>query len=59
MVEVRLKTANGPMVISEAGVPIEEILAALPEGWTVHVEDWNLGVKRDDGRWAYPLSRLE
>lgn len=55
-IEVVLESANGPKVIAGPDVAVEEILRALPAGWTVHEDDWSNQVKLSDGRLAYPLS---
>lgn len=57
MIEVELDSAAGPRVLVSGDADHDEILAELPEGWTVHVDDWSNGVRTDSGGWSYPLSR--
>jgi hypothetical protein len=56
-IEVFLDGANGPKVHAPSRVTPEEILAALPKGWTIHDDDWSNGVGIGSGRVSYPLSR--
>ena len=56
-VDVELDSPNGPRVRVPAGLEHADILGELPDGWTVHPDDWNNGVKLFDGRFSYPLSR--
>jgi hypothetical protein len=42
------------MVVVSGDYEPEEVLASLPQGWTIH--DWSNGVKLGAKRWAYPLS---
>lgn len=55
-IRVELDSVVGPRVIVRDDVAHEEILAELPNGWTVHDDDWLNGVKLASGAWAYPLS---
>ena len=55
-IQIELNSANGPKVVAPKSASAEEILAALPQGWTVHDDDWTNQV--DCGSdYAYPLSR--
>lgn len=56
-VEVEFDSPVGPRAIYWDDLDTQEIEAALPEGWTVHVDDWQLAVHLTDGRWSVPLSR--
>lgn len=56
-IEVELESAVGPRVMIWGDADHEEIEAELPVGWRVHDEDWNNGVRLDDGvGWSYGLS---
>jgi hypothetical protein len=56
-IDTELESPNGPRVRVTGEAAHEEILSALPDGWTVHDDDWSNGVKLTDGSWSYPLSR--
>lgn len=56
-VTVRLDGPNGPKATYLRTTTIEEVLAALPAGWTVHEADWSNAVQIDDLTWSVPLTR--
>lgn len=56
--EVELDSPNGPRVIVY-GHTRDEVLAALPAGYTIHTDDWCNGVQLAGGAWSYPLSAAE
>jgi hypothetical protein len=58
-VDVVLDSANGPKALYLGSLEIEEVLAALPAGWTVHEADWSNAVQIDDLTWSVPLTRVE
>jgi hypothetical protein len=58
-IEVSLDSVNGPKVVASTEAGVEEILSALPDGWTVNDDDWGNGVTLSGGRIAYPLSEAE
>lgn len=58
-VEVILESANGPKVIVTGDLDAETVERELPEGWHVHPDDWNNGIKIAPKTYSYPLSRIE
>lgn len=58
-IRIELDSPNGPRVITPPCTSAEDTLAALPDGWTVHNDDWTNGVKLADGSWSYPLSEVD
>ena len=56
---VELSSPVGPRVIVYGDAEAEEWLPALPEGWTVHPDDFSNGVRTDSGGMAYPLSTVD
>lgn len=56
---IDLDSANGPKVVAPLDAGAAEILAVLPEGWTVNDDDWSNGVRGRSGGIAYPLSEVE
>jgi hypothetical protein len=55
--DVDLNASVGPRIRVWGDPSPDEILAELPAGWTIHVEDWNHGVRTDSGAMSYHLSR--
>ncbi len=56
-ITVELESPNGPRVVAPNTADHDDIWSELPEGWEVHPDDWQNGVRVADGRQAYPLSR--
>jgi len=51
-------SAVGPHVTIHGDHSADEILEALPRGWTIHNDDWANGVRTRTRGMSYPISRV-
>lgn len=57
MITVEFDAAVGPRAFFDVNESVEQVLAALPAGWTVPAEDQERPAKAADGRYAVRLER--